>query len=167
MATDFLWFLDTLVSVRVAWAENADHISVVEHRAPAGDSPPLHVHHTEDEVCGLEGTLRLHVGGEDRRVGPGQVLLAPKGVAHTYRVESPEGARWLTITTQRDFENFVRAMARPAPRPDLPPRSGSPTPEAAAALAETARRFGIEIVGPPLAQQTSSDRPGRPDRLRC
>ncbi len=63
-----LWFLDTPVTVRVAWAENTDHISVLEHRAPAGDSPPLHVHHTEDEVfCVLEGTLRLHVAGQDRR----------------------------------------------------------------------------------------------------
>jgi len=77
----------------------------------------------------------------------GETILAPKGVAHTYRVTSPDGARWLTVTTQRDFENFVRAVARPAPRPDLPPPSGSPTPDAAAALAETARRFGIEIVG--------------------
>lgn len=152
MATESMWFMDTLVTVRVAWAENADHISVLEHRAPAGDSPPLHVHHTEDEVfCVLEGALRLRVGGEDRTVGPEQVLVAPKGVAHTYRVTSSEGARWLAITTQRDFENFVRAMARPALRPDLPAVSGPPTPEAAAALVETARRFGIEIVGPPLA----------------
>jgi len=151
MVADSLWFLDTLVTVRVAWAEGADHISVLEHRAPAGDSPPLHLQRTEDEVfCVLEGTLRLRVAGQDRIVGPGQILLAPKGLPHTYRVESPEGARWLTITTQRDFENFVRAMARPAPRPELPPPSDPPTPEAAAALAETARRFGIEIVGPPL-----------------
>jgi quercetin dioxygenase-like cupin family protein len=152
MVADSLWFLDTLVTVRVAWAENTDHISVLEHRAPEGDSPPLHIHHTEDEVfCVLEGTLHLRVAGQDRTVGPGETLLAPRGIPHTYRVDSPEGARWLTTTTRRDFENFVRAMARPAPRPDLPPASGPPTPEAAAALAETARRFGIEIVGPPLA----------------
>jgi mannose-6-phosphate isomerase-like protein (cupin superfamily) len=151
MATDSLWFLDTLVTVRVAWAENTDHISVLEHRAPASDSPPLHVHHTEDEVfCVSEGTLRLHVAGQDRTVGPGQTLLAPKGLPHTYRVESPEGARWLTVTTQRDFENFVRSMGRPALRLELPPPSGPPTPDAAAALAETALRFGIEIMGPPL-----------------
>jgi mannose-6-phosphate isomerase-like protein (cupin superfamily) len=151
MVVDSLWFLDTLVTVRVAWAEGADHISVLGHRAPAEDSPPLPVHHTEDEVfCVLEGTLRLRVAGQDRTIGPGETRLAPRGLPHTYRVMSPEGARWLTITTQRDFENFVRTMGRPVLRPELPPPSGPPTPEAAAALAETARRFGIEIVGPPL-----------------
>jgi quercetin dioxygenase-like cupin family protein len=73
---DSLWFLDTLVTVRVAWAENTDHISVLEHRAPAGDSPPLHVHHTEDEVfCVLEGTLRLRVAGQDRTIAPGRQYL--------------------------------------------------------------------------------------------
>jgi hypothetical protein len=56
----------------------------------------------------------------------------------------------LTVTTRRDFGNFVRAMARPALRPELPRPSGPPTSEAQAVLAEVARRFRIEIVGPPL-----------------
>jgi len=89
------------------------------------------------------------VGVEDQTVGSGESLLAPKGVPHTYRVLS-DRARWLTVTTGRDFEEFVRAMSRPALRPELPPPGGPPTPEAAAVLAETALRYGIEIVGPPL-----------------
>ncbi len=146
-----LWFLDTLVRVRVAWSEGTDGISVLEHHAPEGDSPPLHVHRTEDEVfCVLEGTLRLRVGDQDRRLGAGETALAPKGVPHTYRVESPGGARWLTVTVRRDFEDFVRALGRPAPRPELPPPSGPPAPEAQAVLVEVAGRFGIEMVGPPL-----------------
>ncbi len=142
---ELLWFLDTLVRVRVSHAASADGISVLEHLAPQGDFPPLHIHRTEDEVFHvIEGTLRLRVGEEERTVGSGDTLLAPKGVPHTYRVASA-AARWLTVTTGRDFEEFVRAMARPAPLPELPPPGGPPTPEAAAVLAQTARRFGIEI----------------------
>lgn len=74
----------------------------------------------------------------------------PKGVSHTYRVESPAGARWLTVTTQGDFERFVRVMARPAERMELPPSSGTPTPAAIQRLKETAHAHGIEIIGPPL-----------------
>ncbi|MFN3286471.1 MAG: cupin domain-containing protein [bacterium] len=150
MLSQPLWFLDTLVRVRVSHREGTDRISVLEHLAPQGDSPPLHIHHTEDEVFHvIEGTLQLRVGAEDRTLGSGEGLLAPKGVPHTYRVLS-DRARWLTVTTGRDFEDFVRAMARPALRPELPPPGGPPTPEAAAVLAETALRYGIEIVGPPL-----------------
>ena len=146
-----LWFLDTLVTVRVAAADGADHLSVLEHRAPHGDSPPRHVHHTEDEVFAvLEGEFRFSIGEGERRCGAGDVLLAPRGVPHTYRVDSRDGGHWLTVTARGDFERFVRAMSRPAERPALPPRAGAPTPEAAQALAATALTYGIEIVGAPL-----------------
>ena len=71
-------------------------------------------------------------------------------MAHTYRVQSPEGARWLVITSRGDFERFVRAISRPAERVELPEPVGPPTPEQAEALATAALRFGIELVGPPL-----------------
>ena len=149
--TDQLWFLDSLVAVRIAHNEGQDGISLIEQWAPYGDSPPLHFHRTEDELFYvLEGKLGIQAQQEERRLKPGQSLLAPKGIAHTYRVESSEGAHWLVITTHGDFERFVRALARPAEQPTLPPSSGEPTPEAIQLLTETARAHGIEIVGPPL-----------------
>ncbi len=149
--TCHLWFLDTLLTIHIANNEGGDGISFLEHHAPYGDSPPLHVHRTEDEAFHLlEGELRFQVAQEERRLVAGQSLLAPKGVPHTYRVESVTGARWLTVTTRGDFERFVRALARPAEQPTLPPRSGEPTSEAIQLLTETARAHGIEIVGPPL-----------------
>jgi mannose-6-phosphate isomerase-like protein (cupin superfamily) len=151
MTTPQLWFLNTLVTVRVGHDEGCDGVSVLESRAPYGDSPPLHVHHTEDEAfCVLEGELRLRTDDTDVRIGPGEAVLAPVGVPHTYRVESPEGARWLVVTTHGDFERFVRALSRPAERAELPVPEGPPTPEQAEALAATAREHGIELVGPPL-----------------
>lgn len=146
-----LWFLNTLHTIRVRHDEGEDGIAVMESLARHGDSPPLHVHHTEDEIFHvLEGELRMRAGDDEVRVGPGETLLAPKGVPHTYRVESPEGARWLVITTRGDFERFVRSLSRPAERPELPPDQGPPTPEQADALAAAARAHGIELVGPPL-----------------
>lgn len=149
--SNHLWFLDTLVTIHASYQDGNDNISLIEHRAPYADSPPLHTHHTEDEVFYLlEGELRFKVEHEERRLGSRQILLAPKGIPHTYRVESLAGARWLTVTTRGDFERFVRALARPAEEPTLPPPAGEPTPEAIRFLIETARSHGIEIVGPPL-----------------
>jgi quercetin dioxygenase-like cupin family protein len=145
-----LWFLNTLVTVGVASEEGADGISVLESLAPRGDSPPLHVHHDEDEVFHvLEGELRFRVGNEELRAGPGETLLAPKGVPHTYRVESERG-RWLVTTARGDFERFVRSFSRPAERDELPEPAGPPSPEQAEALAAACREHGIELVGPPL-----------------
>ena len=146
-----LWFLNTLHTVHVRHDEGEDGISVMETLARHGDSPPLHVHRTEDEIFHvLEGELRVRAGDLDVKVGAGETLLAPKRVPHTYRVESREGARWLVTTTRGDFESFVRALSRPAERPELPADQGPPTPEQADALAAAAREHGIELVGPPL-----------------
>lgn len=145
-------FLNTLVDVRVSEADGEDGLSVLEHRAPWGDSPPLHVHRPEDEVFHvLEGELRFRVGGAERLCGPGAVLLAPKGVPHTYRVESRAGARFVTVTAHRDFERFVRSFGRRAERDGLPPPAPPPDGDAVAALAKAAAAFGIELMGPPLA----------------
>jgi quercetin dioxygenase-like cupin family protein len=149
--TEHLWFLNTLHTVRVRHDQGEDGISMLESLAPHGDSPPLHVHRTEDELFHvLEGELRFRVDGADIRIGAGESILAPKGVPHTYRVESPAGARWLVITRRGDFERFVRAQSRRAERLALPPHHGPPTPEQAKALAAAAEAHEIELVGPPL-----------------
>jgi quercetin dioxygenase-like cupin family protein len=149
--TRALWFLGTRVSLPVAAADGGDGISLIESVAPRGDSPPLHVHASEDEAFHvLEGTLRLRVGGDELVLEAGESALAVKGVPHTYRVETPR-ARWLVVTTHGDFERFVRAIGRPAEHDGLPPAAGPPSADEQRALAEIAAAHRIELVGPPLA----------------
>src|SRR5262245_61115571 len=50
-----------------------------------------------------------------------------QNVPHTYRVESPEGARWITVAVRGDFARFVRASSRPAGAGALPPPGGPRT----------------------------------------
>jgi quercetin dioxygenase-like cupin family protein len=147
-----LWFLNTLVRFPVSHAHGGDGISVMASLARRGDSPPYHVHHTEDEAFHLiEGELVFLVDGETQRILPGETHLAPKGVPHTYRVVS-EQARWLVVTTHGDFERFVREASRPALTAALPAPAGPPTPEEQQSLGALALRHGIELVGPPLAE---------------
>jgi len=146
-----LWFLDSFVTIRVSASEGEDGISVLDHRMPYGSSPTLHFHRTEDELFHvLEGEYRVRVRDQDQRLRAGDVVLAPKGAPHTYRVESATGGRCLTITVRGDFERFVRALGRPAERPELPAPGGPPSPGAFEALKAAAAKFGIELVGPPL-----------------
>jgi quercetin dioxygenase-like cupin family protein len=122
-----LWFLNTHVTIRISSQDGSDGISVLEHRASQGDSPPLHIHHDEDEIFHvLEGEVRYRVGDEEHRASAGETLLTPKGIPHTYKVASAE-ARMLTIT-RGEFETFIRAFGRPAERQGLPDPSGPPTP---------------------------------------
>ena len=93
-----LWFLNTRVLIRVSYQDGADDISVLEHWAAFQDGPPLHVHQSEDEVFQvLAGDVRFRVGDREQMARAGDILLVPQGTPHTYRVEAPEGARFLTI----------------------------------------------------------------------
>ena len=146
-----LWFQNSLVTIRVSVSDGRDGISVLEHRVPYGFSPPLHLHRAEDEVLHVpEGEFRVKVKDQEHRLGAGDILLAPKGVPHTYRVESVAGGRCLTITVRGDFERFVCAVSRPAERPELPKPAGPPSAEAIQTLKDAAAKYGIELVGPPL-----------------
>ncbi len=71
-ASEALWFLGTLTTVRIGHDAGRDGIGVLERRAPHGDSPPLHVHHNEDEAFYvLDGELRIRAGDTEFRVGTG------------------------------------------------------------------------------------------------
>ena len=146
----YFWFLNTLVCIRISAAAGRDGMCLIEHWAPPGDSPPLHIHQNEDEIFYiLEGESRFRLEDSELRAGPGDSVIASKGVRHTYRVESHTGGRFLTVTHGSDFERFVYALGRPAERVELPPQS-VPTPEAVAQLTSVAAGYGIDLCGPPL-----------------
>ena len=150
-----LWFLDTLVHIHMPSAANADGINVMEHLTPYGSSPPLHIHHAEDEIFHvLEGEARFVLDGREIKVRAGQTLMAPKGSRHTFVVTSKTGARWLTIT-RGCFERMVRALSHPAERDELPVMAGPPTAERIQALEAACRDNDLEIVGPPLSLRTA------------
>ena len=142
-----LWFIDNLARIHVDGAASGGALAVVEGVGRQGDMPPLHVHTVEDETFYvLEGTLSLHVAGaEPVTLETGRAVLAPRGVAHAYRVES-ESARWLTICTPAGFDEFVREASDPAERDELPP-AGRPID--LDRIGAAAARAGIELLGPP------------------
>ena len=105
---------------------------------PAGDMPPLHVHHASDECFYvLKGEVTLYMPDEERTLRTGDFLLAPRGIPHTYRV-GDEPCHWLVVSQPAGFERFVAAVAR----------LDEPDPET---LAAVAAEHQIEILGPPGA----------------
>jgi quercetin dioxygenase-like cupin family protein len=112
-----------------------------------GYGPPLHVHSREDEaIYVLEGQIRIRVGDDEVVAGPGAWVWQPRGVPHTFTVES-EGARALFVFTPGGLERMFEEGGVPARDSTEPPQQEYDV-EAAAALA---RRYGFEVVGPPLA----------------
>jgi mannose-6-phosphate isomerase-like protein (cupin superfamily) len=132
-----LTFLGARARVLASGEDTNGAFSLVDMIAvPPRQMPPLHVHHSEDEGFYLiEGEGRFHLPGRELTLRPGDFLLAPRGVPHTYRT-GDEGARWLVTSTPAGFERFVIRIAA----------LQAPTTEA---LAAVAAEHGIEILGPP------------------
>lgn len=149
--TEPRWFFANLVEVKLAQHAAGGNISVIELVGPTGDMPPLHLHRTDDEAWYvLEGEMTFFVGSnEPVLVQAGGLAFGPKGVPHTYRVESSGPARWLAACTPGDFEQFVVAASRPAERAELPPMADPPSEEEIAAVTALAADHQIELLGPP------------------
>jgi mannose-6-phosphate isomerase-like protein (cupin superfamily) len=142
------WFLGNLVTVKASGAQTRGRLTVVEVLNPPGFAPPLHRHLEEDEMFYLlSGNARFQCGGQDLSAGPGDFVLLPVGLAHTFVVGPDEPLHVLQITTPSGFDQFAAEVGEPARQRRLP----DPAPADPAALGHAAARHRVEILGPPPA----------------
>lgn len=106
-------------------------IGIMELTGSPGVEPPLHVHSNEDEwYYVLDGEVSFHVGDQVHRGAPGSFVFLPRGIPHTFTIES-DSARMLLVNAPGGFERmFELAPATPE--------------EAIAALT----RYDVQVVGP-------------------
>ncbi|MDK3258287.1 cupin domain-containing protein [Blastococcus capsensis] len=144
-----IWHVDTLMTFKALTEDTGGRLAVWEQLLPRRSSPPLHVHHQEDEAWFvLDGEITFQVGDRAWAATPGSFVWAPRGLPHTFRVDSPT-ARVLALAVPGRFDLFARATGRPAEEPTLPPPPENP-PDMTA-LVGAARQHGMEVLGPPLA----------------
>ncbi len=114
-------------------------IGLMELTGSPGIEPPLHVHRNEDEwYYLLEGTVTFHVGEENYRGQAGATVFFPRGIPHTFTIETGT-VRMLLLNAPGGFERMF----------ELAP---STPEEAVAALA----RYDVEVVGPHPRDATAS-----------
>jgi quercetin dioxygenase-like cupin family protein len=125
------WFLQNRMTIKATADATGGAFGLVESRVAAGASPPLHVHRNEDEwYYLLDGAVTFHVGEQTYRGQPGATVFFPRGIPHTFTIES-ETARMLLLNAPGGFERMFESA------PSTPE-------EAIAALAQ----YDVEVVGP-------------------
>lgn len=145
------WYGDGLFEFLVPSEATGGKLSVFIATLPEGFSPPRHVHTLEDEVfLVLEGDVSFDLDGRRLHAGPGTSVFMPRGIPHTFRIESPS-ARMLGVIAPGAFEQLFRNLSVPAGERALPTPGTVPL-DIPAVMAEQAR-LGTEVVGPPLAQE--------------
>ncbi|HEU4976949.1 MAG TPA: quercetin 2,3-dioxygenase [Baekduia sp.] len=142
------WYGDSLFEFLVPAAATGGALSVFRATMPEGFGPPRHVHTREDEVfLVLDGKALFDVDDRILTAGPGTTIFMPRGVPHTFRVQSPV-ARMLGVMTPGGFEELFRNLGMPAGARELPPAGAVPF-DVPAVMAEQ-ERLGTQVVGPPL-----------------
>ncbi len=141
-----IWFANTFMRVLADKASTNGQFALIEQRAPKGFSPPLHVHANEDQLLFVvAGTITARRGDQDAEVGEGEAVWLPRGVPHTFRVETDE-ARLLEISTPGGFEDFHIGLGTQATEVRIP----EPEPIDVPAMIAAGIPFGTEILGPPM-----------------
>jgi mannose-6-phosphate isomerase-like protein (cupin superfamily) len=142
-----VWFLANRMTVKATTRSTGGAFGLLETLLAPGFSPPLHVHHGEDEsFYVLEGTVTMRCGERMFRAEAGAFVFLPRDVPHTFVVEGNAPARMLTLLTPGGGEGFFVDGGRPAEREGLPP-AGPPDIEA---LKRVSALYKSDIIGPPM-----------------
>lgn len=158
-----LWFLGTLARIKLDGRQTEGRFALWEGVLPHGAAPPLHSHPQDETFYILEGELTAWlvepelvnddsdspawVRTRGRRCRVGDVVFAPGGTPHAFRIES-DTARMLVLSAPAGIEDMVRGLAEPAQWPWLqPPPDGPRVPPERIATVE--RQTGMVRHGPP------------------
>ncbi|MEM8822688.1 MAG: cupin domain-containing protein [Pseudomonadota bacterium] len=71
---------------RIASEDVGGAFALWEEEVPAGAGPPLHIHGKEHEIFTvLSGQMRFVADGVEHEVRPGDVMMIPPGMPHTFK----------------------------------------------------------------------------------
>jgi quercetin dioxygenase-like cupin family protein len=142
-----LWFLGTLVRLKLTGEQTGGRFAIWEATLPRGAAPPLHTHPQDETIYVLDGSVVTWVEGERRDCAPGAAVFVAGGTPHAFRVDS-DTARMLFLSTPAGIDDFVRAVAEPAAWPWLPPPPDGPRVPAER-LQAVEREHGVIRLGAP------------------
>ena len=106
------------------------------------NGPPLHVHHTRDEVIHvLSGRFKVRIGDEESVLETGGFAFMPRGIPHAFLNLTEEPAEVVLVYTPGGADPFFAELGPLS-------RSGATREELAACY----ERHDLTLLGPPLSR---------------
>ncbi len=116
-------------------------VSILQNSISPRNGPPLHAHAFEEFFYILEGSFVFEIGGASVQAAPGDFLHVPGDVPHVFQNTTDHDGRLLLIARPGGVENYFADVAAQAIN----------DPRNVAAMHAIGERYGIRIVGPPIA----------------
>ncbi|ELY46222.1 cupin domain-containing protein [Natronorubrum tibetense] len=117
---EHLHVLGSTMTITADGDDTDGEFTVVDMLAPPGFENGLHTHAPSEVFHVLEGSMTLHIDGENHTLEPGTTGHVAGGRPHGFRVEGDEPVRVLMALTPAGTEDFFRAVGEPTEMRTLP-----------------------------------------------
>lgn len=122
------------LAFKVVADETRGGLFIIEHRNLLPGGPPLHLHpHQEEWFCVMEGAVVFQVGEQRVQLRPGESILAPRAVPHTFSAVHDASRLLIAFCPAGKMEQYFLDAEK---HPDQ------------AAQAEFMDRYDMQWVGP-------------------
>ncbi len=104
------------LAFKVVPSDTAGNLLVIEHsNLTPNTGPALHLHLSQEEwFYVMEGEVRFQVGERRMRLGPGESILAPRHIPHTFSAFGSPAHMLIAFTPADKMEQyFIDAAAHP------------------------------------------------------
>ncbi|MBV9843449.1 MAG: cupin domain-containing protein [Kutzneria sp.] len=145
-----VWHMGALMLFKATSEQTNNQFWLAEQTSNAGYASPVHLHTREDELFYvLDGELSIEIDNVMHRPSTGVMVFAPRGLPHSYKVESPT-ARWLVLGTPGGFDGWFFDTGKPAERLEVPEFDPRDFPDFGEVIASV-EAYGGKVLGPPRA----------------
>lgn len=122
------------LAFKVGAEETSGNLFIIEHRNLKPGGPPMHLHFNQDEwFYVMDGRVTFIVGGQKVTLGPGESILGPRRVPHTFSSVVPASHLLIAFAPAGKMEQYFADAKGNA---------------ALAATPECINRYDMQWVGP-------------------
>ena len=126
------------MSLKASGEDTDEAFSLLEAEEPPHFGPPMHIHRDAAEAFYVvSGEYVIFIDDEEHHCPAGSFIYIPAGVPHGFRVGAVP-SRKLNIYTPAAMVGYFDELAAAVARNEMDDVT----------LAEIARRYGMEVIGP-------------------
>jgi quercetin dioxygenase-like cupin family protein len=126
------------MTVKAKSEQTGGAFTLLEAEEPAGFGPPLHIHRDAAEAFYVvDGEYVIFIEGRETLCPAGSFIFIPAGIEHGFRV-GRVASRKLNLYTPAAMVGYFDDVAAAVAAGDVEPD----------ALAEIARRYSMDVIGP-------------------
>lgn len=140
--------IQSIITFKALSQDTDGAYTLFEARTLPQGGTPLHIQHREEEACYiLEGSYTFQLGEQTLELGPGEFILVPRGMPHTFTNTGSGPARMLVINSPGGLhEQFFAEIGEPIADPLAPLLP--PGPPDVDRIVRAGQKYGIEILLP-------------------